>query len=102
MPGGNGSPLYVMEGCGEGREASPGSGRGDLLLKFPPFLSDFDYVILDTDLDSFASVYFCSPMIFGYARWELGWVMTRNSEREESLVSELSQVKCKIVTRNKR
>ncbi len=86
MPGA-GTLFDVMEGCGEGSEANPGSGRGDILMKFPPFLRAFDYLILDTDHDSFVSIYSCTPLFFGYAKWELGWVMTRKQNPDKSVVS---------------
>ena len=86
MPGA-GTLFDVMEGCGEGSEANPGSGRGDILMKFPPFLRAFDYLILDTDHDSFVSIYSCTPLFFGYAKWELGWVMTRKQNPDRSVVS---------------
>lgn len=50
-----------------------------------------DYQVLDTDYDSFASIYSCSSLFAGIYRLEFAWILTRQALEEDTL--EFEEVK---------
>ena len=55
------------------------------MYRFPTSPVDGDYEILDTDYDSYAVVYSCSQFLF--FKYELGWILTREANVSQDLVS---------------
>ncbi len=62
-----------------------GKENGELKNKYPIFPIKLRFYVLDTDYDSFASVYVCYR-IFNKVKFEYGWVLTRESEASEATV----------------
>ena len=69
-------PLEYLhtEICGWAEQADPENAPGDLIVYF--YGNPGDYWILDTDFESFSSVYNCNDGP-GDTRFELGYILTR-------------------------
>ena len=64
---------------------------GVLKVYFPFIPVAADYEVLETDYESYACVYSCAADILGIAHTEIGYILTREQEYNQELVS---TIKC--------
>ena len=55
-------------------------------VKFKWYMPDGDYRVLDTDYKNYAVVYSCTD-IFGVAKVEMAWILSREQVLEERLMN---------------
>ncbi len=70
--------------CGYAYQADPENAPGELTVHFPD-LPPGDYWVLDTDFESFTTVYACSDYA-GSIKTEYAWVMTREMNPPQEAV----------------
>jgi len=73
----------VKEVCGYAETTDVG---GVLDLYFPFTHGPNDYEILETDYESYACVWSCTPMLAGVFHREEGYILTREKESRDDLV----------------
>jgi len=81
----------VAEGSATLGEPDNASKPGKLIVNFdgqPSFArsTTTNYNILDTDYDSYAIVYSCSPKFFGLLKSEFLWILTRERNPSASVI----------------
>ena len=66
---------------------------GVLKVYFPFIPVAADYEVLETDYESYACVYSCAADILGIAHTEIGYILTREQEYNQELVSAIKCLK---------
>ena len=69
-------------------------------VQIPMLPFDVDMLILDTDYDSYMSVYSCLDFVFPFLppkKFELGWVFTREPKPSKDVVKLLKMKVMKVI-----